>query len=196
MIRESVAAARKRTFLTCRYLLILATGALTFREISADSSPLLAVVVVGTALASNLALSEVESFSFFDARFQAPVLVADTAIVWMSFLLTRASQECFLFFGFLLIVVAKVENLITLGACAVLIGIASVVYPDPTGAPSLMRVPFMFAVGLFFGYVVRPERTGEMVGFNRRPPAIGRGSGPGPPLKSSPQLKNAAMVHR
>jgi hypothetical protein len=34
-------------------------------------------------------------------------------------------------------------------------------------APTLMRVPFLFAAGVFFGYVVLPERTGEMTPLKR-----------------------------
>jgi len=175
MIQASVAVARKRTFLVCRYVLILATGALTFREIATGASLMLAVVWVGTALASNIVMSRVSAFSFFDAGFQAPLLVADTAMISMAFLLTQAGQEMFLFFFFLLIVVAKVENLMMVAICAAIIGVASIVLPS--GAPTLMRLPFMFAVGIFFGYVILPERTGEMTRIGEGSRSSSRQSG-------------------
>jgi hypothetical protein len=166
MIRASVAAARKQTFLMCRYALILSTGALVFREIAADASLVLAALLVCTALASNVVMSRVPPLSFFDAGFQAPLLLADTAMISMAFLLTHAGPELFIFFFVLLIVVAKVENMMLIGICAALIGVASIVFPSD--APTLMRVPFMFAVGIFFGYVVLPERTGEMIRIGDR----------------------------
>ena len=180
MVREAEATARKNTFLACRYALILATGALAFAELAEQASVLPVSLLVLVALASNVVLGQASSFSFFDAWAQAPVLVADTAMVSISLLLTRATQESFLFFFFVLIMAAKVENLTMLGACAALVGLASFLVSDPTdgwASPSLMRVPFMFAAAIFFGYVVLPERTGHMTTFNgprvvRRPTAV------------------------
>ena len=182
MMRESDAQGRKSTFLLCRYALIFATGALSFIEVAKDSSPLPIAVIVVTALASNVALGQASPFSFFDAWTQAPVLVSDTALISIALLLTRASQESFFFFFFVLIMAAKVENLATLGICAAAVGLASFLMADPSGgwaSPSLMRIPFMFAAAVFFGYVVLPERTGEMNGFSspatvtrKQPPAL------------------------
>jgi len=191
MIRESDALGRKNTFLLCRYALIFATGALAFIEVAKDSSPLPVAVLILTALASNVALSQASPFSFFDAWTQAPVLVSDTALISIALLLTRASQESFLFFFFVLIMAAKVENLATLGVCAALVGIASFLLADPSdgwASPSLMRIPFMFAAAIFFGYVVLPERTGEMNGFSSRSPVARKV----PPMKG-PRLKDATV---
>jgi hypothetical protein len=171
--REAEALNRKQTFLIVRYVLILATGAVAFLEQAAVVSPLPVAVIVLLALASNVALGQSSPFSFFDAWLQAPVLVSDTAMISIALLLTRASQEFYLFFFFVLIMAAKLENLAMLGIGAALIGFASFLMADPNGgwaSPTLMRVPFLFATGVFFGYVVLPERTGEMTGFNRRPP--------------------------
>lgn len=92
-----------------------------------------------------------------------------TPLIAVSLLLARASQESFLFFFFfLLIMAAKLESMVTLGICATAIGFASFLLGgDQTGwaSPTLMRVPFSFATGLFFGYVVLPERSGQMYPF-------------------------------
>src|SRR5262249_38478033 len=163
--------------LICRYVLIVATGALAFSEASKDASWIPVGVLITVALLSNIALSSAPPFSFFDAWMQAPVLVADTAMISIALLLSRASQESFLFFFFILIMAAKIENLAILGAGAGLIGLASFLMDDPQAgmaSPSLMRAPFMFATGIFFGYVVLPERTGEMSGFDAQTPAPGR----------------------
>jgi hypothetical protein len=173
MHRESEAIGRKQTFLIVRYVLILATGALALAERGPGDSPLPVAALVLTALASNVALGQSSPFTFFDAWLQAPVLVSDTALISLALLLTRASQEFFFFFFFVLIMAAKLENLAVLGAGAALIGFASFLMADASAgwaSPALMRIPFLFAAGVFFGYVVLPERTGAMTDFNRRPP--------------------------
>lgn len=190
-MRESDALGRKNAFLLCRYALIFATGALAFIEVAKDSSPFPIAVLVMTALASNVALSQASPFSFFDAWTQAPVLVSDTAMISIALLLTRATQESFLFFFFVLIMAAKVENLVMLGICAACVGLASFLLADPSGgwaSPSLMRIPFLFAAAVFFGYVVLPERTGEMNGFSAPAPVVRKQ----PPLKG-PRLKGATV---
>jgi len=192
-VKEPEAISRKQTFLLCRYVLILATGALAFIEIVRDTSPLPIIVLVATALGSNIFLSQASPFSFFDAALQAPVLISDTAMISTALLLTRASQESFLFFFFVLIMAAKLENFLILGISAALIGFASFLLGSSNegwASPTLMRVPFLFATGVFFGYVVLPERTGTMVGFNdppmRRPK---RPPGRGPSIKGpTPQV--------
>lgn len=172
MVNESEAIGRKQTFLLCRYALILATGALAFIELAKQNSPVPVAVLIAVAMASNMALSQASPFRFFDAWLQAPVLVSDTAMISIALLLTRASQESFFFFFFVLLMAAKLENLVLLGIGAALIGFASVVLTDANAgwaSPTMMRVPFMFATGVFFGYVVLPERTGQMEGFSRSP---------------------------
>jgi hypothetical protein len=172
--KESDAIRRKQTFLLIRYGLIFTTASLAFVEGGGDVSPAPMVGWVIVALASNFVLGQQSPFSFFDPWMQAPVLVADTVMISVALLLTRAGQESFLFFFFVLIMAAKVENLVLLGIGGVLLGFASmlaggvVAAPEPLGewaSPSLMRVPFLLATSIFFGYVVLPERTGDMGGL-------------------------------
>lgn len=169
MIREADAIARKQRFLLCRYALIFVTGVVGFLE-TQDTSPMPIAVLVAVALFSNLFLGTIPAFSFFDASMQAPVLVTDTAMVSAVLLISRASQEFYFFFFFVLIMAAKIENLTLLGAGAVLIGLLSLLFTDLDGgwlSPLLMRIPFMLAAALFYGYVVLPERTGQMSPMTR-----------------------------
>ena len=173
MIREAEAIVRKQRFIMCRYGLILVTGAVGFLE-AAQGSPIPIAVLVGLAILSNLFLSTVPPFSFFDATMQAPILITDTAMVSAVLLLARASQEFFLFFFFILIMAAKIENLTMLVIGAVLIGVTSLLFTNmDTGwlSPLLMRIPFLFATALFYGYVVLPERTGQMTPLTKPSPA-------------------------
>lgn len=163
MIREAEALQRKQRFLMCRYVLILVTGALGLVQSSGSSAPIL--LLVALALLSNLYLGTVSPFSFFDATMQAPILVTDTAMVSAVLLVSRASQEFFLFFFFAMIMAAKIENLVILAVSAGLIGLISLFAGDASAgliSPILMRVPFLLATALFYGYVVLPERSGQM----------------------------------
>lgn len=181
--RESEAIARKQTFLLIRYVMILATGALAFFQTTAGASPLPLAALVGTALASNVVLGQASPFSFFDATMQAPILVSDTAMISIALLLGGAGHEFFFFFFFVLIMAAKLENLTMLGIGAALIGLASFLMADPSAgwvSPALMRIPFLFAAGVFFGYVVLPERTGQMTPLTRTPLPL-------PRMRSGPQ---------
>lgn len=164
MIREAEAIARKQRFLLCRYALIFVTGAVGLLE-TAGQSPVPIAVLVALAIFSNLFLGTIPPFSFFDATMQAPILVTDTAMVSSVLLLARASQEFFLFFFFILIMAAKIENLVALVVGAALIGVTSLLFTDTSAgllSPLLMRIPFLLATALFYGYVVLPERTGQM----------------------------------
>jgi len=174
MIRESDALTRKQRFLLCRYALILVTGAVGFLE-SGTGSPVPVAILIGLSILSNIYLGSISPFSFFDANMQAPILVIDTALVSSVLLIARASQEFFLFFFFVLIMAAKIENLVLLGIGAALIGLTSLLFTDLDAAggfisPLLMRVPFHEATALFYGYVVLPERTGQMSGLGHSLP--------------------------
>lgn len=163
MIREAEALVRKQRFLLCRYVLILVTGTLGVLQSNGSAAPILALTAL--ALVSNLYLGTISPFSFFDATMQAPILVTDTAMVSAILLVSRASQEFFLFFFFALIMAAKIENMIVLGVCAGAIGLISLFSGNVSASlmsPILMRVPFLLATALFYGYVVLPERSGQM----------------------------------
>jgi len=169
MIREAEAIVRKQRFLLCRYALIFVTGAVGLLE-TQDGSPLPVAVLVGLALFSNLFLGTVPPFNFFDASMQAPILITDTAMVSAILLLSRASQEFYLFFFFVLIMAAKIENLKLLALAAGTIGALSLLFTDLEAgwmSPVLMRIPFLFAAAMFYGYVVLPERTGQMTPLTR-----------------------------
>lgn len=164
MIREAEAIVRKQRFLLCRYALIFVTGAVGFLE-TQDNSPIPIAIMVTVAIASNMFLGTVPAFNFFDASMQAPILITDTAMVSAVLLVSRASQEFYLFFFFILIMAAKIDNLTLLAAAAGVIGVLSLLFTDTSAgwiSPLLMRIPFMLAAALFYGYVVLPERTGQM----------------------------------
>jgi hypothetical protein len=175
--RISEAMQRKQIFLLCRYVLILSTGAVAVSEVGRQAPYWPIALLIVLALSSNLVLGQVDPFGFFDPWMQAPLIVSDTSMISMALLFSRASQESFLFFFFVLIMAAKLENLVTLGIGAAIIGFASFLMGGEGAgwaSPALMRVPFTFATGIFFGYVVLPERSGEMLPFYPQPARVAR----------------------
>ncbi len=165
MIREAEALSRKQRFILCRYLLILVTGMIGFLQGAEVGSPIPITALITLAVLSNVYLGTVSPFSFFDASMQAPILITDTAMISAVLIVSRASQEFFLFFFFMLIMAALIENLILLAGAAAVIALGSLFFADLHEgwlSPILMRVPFMLATSLFYGYVVLPERTGQM----------------------------------
>jgi hypothetical protein len=190
MVREAEALARKHRFLLCRYALILVTGVIGYMQLSITGSPVPITALVAIGVLSNLYLGTISPFNFFDANMQAPVLVADTAMVSAVLLVARASQEFFLFFFFILIMAAKIENLVLLGVGATLIAVMSLFFADLHAgwvSPIIMRVPFMLATALFYGYVVLPERTGQMTPFGYRKQAAVQVNGAAP--SPAPQVR-------
>jgi hypothetical protein len=142
-----------------------------------EGSPMPITALIALAIFSNLYLGTVSPFSFFDATMQAPVLISDTAMVSAVLIVSRANQEFFLFFFFVLIMAAKIENLTVLAIAAVGIGFASLLFADFEAgfiSPILMRVPFMLATALFYGYIVLPERTGQMSPLSNHGPRVVR----------------------
>jgi len=69
-----------------------------------------------------------------------------------------------------------------LHALSVLIGVTSLLFTDTESgwlSPLLMRIPFLLATALFYGYVVLPERTGQMTPIGRPPAPAAR-----PPVRA------------
>ena len=127
------------------------------------ASLLLIVFFTLCALASNVVLSRLSARRFFDPSLQSVLLVADTALLSIMILFTQAGGQFFLLFFVVLAMSAKIDNLGMLALGGAGIGLASMFLPGSGDfLPALMRVPFFFATALFFGYVVVPERAGDV----------------------------------
>ena len=166
---ESVVESRKQVFIAIRYILILATAALVMVEGHGLASLLLIILLTLAALASNVVLSKLPSKRFFDPSLQSILLVGDTAMLSVMILFMRAGGEFFLLFFVVLAMAAKIDNLAMLALGGAAVGLTSMILPGGGDfLPALMRVPFFFATSLFFGYVVVPERAGDVRSGRRR----------------------------
>jgi len=146
---------RRRAFLLVRAVMIAAVGALAVVQRRGALSATASLLIVG-GLASNLALGRTDKRQFFQWWIQGPVLVCDS--VWIAVVLLSAgmNQQFFLFYFIELFLAAITENLALLAMGAVLIGLTSLVVSGDAQmqSSSLIRLPFLFATAVFYGYVV------------------------------------------
>ena len=158
---------RQRTFLLVRYVLIVAVGSLAVVHQSGPL-PIATVVIILSALASNVSFRWMRSEYFFQWWVQGPLLAVDT--LWVSAILVVANlgHEVFLFF-FVLFLAAISESVVLLAIGAVMVGTASVVLAgqDAMTAPSLIRVPFFFAAAVFYGYIVDSTKKERRLAHER-----------------------------
>jgi signal transduction histidine kinase len=154
--------SRARAFILLRFTLIIATGYLVVAQLAPSRLPPSVGVLFGLALASNVAL-------VFRARdlverpwFAGLMVLLDTAWITLALVLTKTfSAEFFYLYFFVLFIAGIGENLrlIALGVVVVssayffvlvrLHGIEEILTTQ-----SLIRVPFLFAVAIFYGYLV------------------------------------------
>jgi len=159
-MREADAVPRKRLLLFTRYVLILTTGAVGVTA-GRQMSPWIVALAVVLALASNLFLARVSPLSFFDEFTQSVLLMVDTSLVCGILLLSSADPTSFLFFFVVMVMAAYIENLITLGILTALGGVIAVSFFGSENG--FIQVPFMVVAGLYYGYLIQPERAGEWV---------------------------------
>jgi signal transduction histidine kinase len=146
---------RRHMFLLVRYVLIVAVSSLTILNARAALTFTQAALILAV-LASNVLLSRVKQAQFFRWWVQGPVLIADT--LWIAVLLVSAGfgQQFFLFYFIQLFLAGISESLGLLAVGATLIGLASIALSGlgDLSAATLIRVPFFFAIAVFYGYVV------------------------------------------
>jgi PAS domain S-box-containing protein len=162
---------RGRAFILLRFTLIIATGYLLVAQRGPASIPMTLVVLLGVVLASNVAALRLPQRWLESPRFTGTVIVGDT--VWITAALVVSGNftaEFFYLYFFVLFLAGIGENLrlITLGV--VVVCSAYVVLVIATSGPAavlttqaLIRIPFLFAVAIFYGYLVdrlrREQRT-------------------------------------
>lgn len=154
-----------RAFLLLRYTLIAATAYLLLVELGFVMPPLAAMLLIVLALLSNVAFAGLPERVIRSVAFNMSVIVYDTTWVTATLVLSgRFSAEFFYLYFFVLLLAAIGENLllIAVGACA-LCGAYLYGHVATGGtwslwrSPSLIRIPFLFATAVFYGYLV--DRT-------------------------------------
>ncbi len=154
-------AGRGHAFVLLRFTLIIATSYMVLSEAGFSGlSPVLTTLIVG-AIASNVIVARLSPRWLGSRAFTAGVLVADTAWITTALVLTgHFDSEFFYLYFFVLFLAAIGESLalIALGAVVVcsayLYGLSASGAASVISTASLIRIPFLFAVASFYGYLV------------------------------------------
>jgi signal transduction histidine kinase len=154
-----------RAFLLLRYTLIVATAYLILVEGNFAMPPLAVMLLVVVALASNVSIASLP-LRLTNSNYFAPIIiVADTLWITVALLLSgRFTAEFFFLYFFILLLAAIGETLWLIAVAAVAVCCAYLYVLAALGgewslwtSPSLIRLPFLFTVAAFYGYLV--DRT-------------------------------------
>jgi signal transduction histidine kinase/CheY-like chemotaxis protein len=174
---------RGRAFILLRYTLIVATAYLILVEGEFRLPPLLVVAVIVAALASNVVATLLPPSVLASALFNTVVVVGDT--IWISVALAasgRFAADFFYLYFFVLLLAAIGENLtlIVVGAVAVCGAYLYVLSLNGGawfwGSPSLIRLPFIFTAGAFYGYLIDHTRREERAAATAETAAVAKSS--------------------
>jgi signal transduction histidine kinase len=158
-----------KTILLLRWVLIVATAyLLLFHHARLQDSPFVAMFLAGY-LGSNLVVAALLRRGSFRKELEMAVAVFDAAALSLALFLAKdVSASFFLLYFVVIFLAALTERLVFLIAMAVLISFLHVYATVDTlsvmgflasGAP--IRIAFLYAVALFFGYLVERVRFAE-----------------------------------
>ena len=155
----------KRLFILLRYVLIVAAAYLFLFEGKADL-PAVSIYLVAMALASNVILSNRINKVSFTSFIVGLVVIADIAWVVMGLWYKGGLEaDIYVLYFFILLLAAMGQNLrLVIGAGLLLSGV-DMTFLALTGnhdliwtSSSLIRVPFIFVVSVFYGYIADKVR--------------------------------------
>jgi PAS domain S-box-containing protein len=165
---------RKRTsaFVLLRFTLLIATSYLLLAAESFTGLPVLVIVWIGVGLLSNVVATRLSRRLLESAGFAAGALLVDTLWITAGLLMTgRFEPEFFYLYFFVLFLAAIGESLGLIAIGSLVVCAAYLFTLSATGggslagvltdSASLVRIPFLFAVACFYGYLVdrlRKER--------------------------------------
>jgi signal transduction histidine kinase len=166
----------KRTFLLLRYVLI-ASAAYVFLFEGKGEPPAVSVILVAVALLSNVLLSHLPQKLFSRSLTVGIILCLD--IGWISAgLWSKGSfgNDVFILYFLVLFLAATVQNIILILAASVLLTLVDLtvfVIPVAEGksiwaSDALIRMPFMFTAGLFYGYLSERIRKAQQRALTER----------------------------
>lgn len=156
-----------RAFVLLRFTLIVASAYLLLEQTGFKDAPSVILVLLGFGVLSNLIIFRLPTKWTDSAWFSAAVMVVDTGWITAALLFTGRFEPEFFYLYFLVLFLAAVgENLqlVVIGALVIaggyLFGLARTHnLGSILTASSLIRVPFLFAVAAFYGYMVVRVRS-------------------------------------
>jgi len=166
-VKQESHVNKQRTVVLLRWVLIIAFSYLLLLDTSSGRPPTHLALLIAVALASNLVIARMP-LQFVQSRsFDFSVVVFDAA--WVTLGLAWApnvSGDLFLLYFLVIFVAATGESLSMIVGSAALVSLVygATLSLNPSGdlrltTTSLLRVPFLFVVALFYGYFVGEIRT-------------------------------------
>jgi signal transduction histidine kinase len=158
-----------QTILLLRWALIIATAYLVLFHRPISETPPLVALFVALYLASNLAVGAMLRRMRSRRAFLLVVVLFDTLAVSVALLLTqKATSDFFLLYFVVMLIGTVTESLASVLAAALLISLVHVYtvarfvgIGEMMQGGHLVRIPFLFVVGLFFGHLVQRARKAE-----------------------------------
>ena len=158
----SEAIARARAFILLRFTLIIATASLLLAEVGPSGFVWVPLALVFAALLSNVAVVFLPPTFTEQPLFTTVVVIGDTVWITIALLATgKFTADFFYLYFFVLFLAAMGENLRLIVLGVVVVCSAYVVTVLAAGSAFrvletqfLIRLPFLFAVAIFYGYLV------------------------------------------
>jgi signal transduction histidine kinase len=152
-----------------RWVLIVATSYLVLFSRPLAETPIKASLFVAAYLGTNVLLTELMPRLRERGMFEWTLVAVDTIAVALAMLLTENTSSDFFVLYFVVIFVSALGERVALVALATILIVTTYLYTisqfrDLTVLFSqgyMLRIPFLFAVALFFGQLVQNARTQE-----------------------------------
>jgi signal transduction histidine kinase len=165
-VSVDAALSGSRAFLLLRYTLIAATAYLILVEREFVLPPILVMLAIVAALASNVVFAQLPEAVTARPAFTACVIVADT--LWITGVLVYSGEfeVDFLYLYFFVLLLAAIgENLAVIALTTVVVCGAYLYVLTTNGtilswwqSPSIIRLPFLFTTAAFYGYLIDRSR--------------------------------------
>ena len=177
--------SKKRGVLLLRWLLIIATSYLILFGKQADVADYSKHLLILSLLLSNVILSYLPDRFFFHPRFDYILVISDTILVSMGIYYAGLITSDFYLIYFLIIFFATFGGdfkVVLINTCVVILIYSLLVFrvsTDFTNTELYLRIPFLFIVSLFYGFLVemlkRERMKAEIInGKNERLIALDR----------------------
>ncbi len=158
------------TILLLRWALIIATAYLVLFHRPISETPPLVALFIAVYLGSNLAVGFLLRRIRTTRLLLIGVVLFDTLAVSIALLLTqKATSDFFLLYFVVMLIGTLTENLTSVLVAALLISLVNLYtvghflgMDELLRSGHLVRIPFLFVVGLFFGHLVQRARKAEL----------------------------------
>ncbi len=151
-----------RGFILLRFMLIIATSSLLVVEVRPSGFPPLLMALMAVALLSNIGLLLLPSQRLRSSLVVAAAVIGDTAWITAALVATgRFNADFFYLYFFVLFLAGIAENVRLIALSVLVVCVAYLALVARTYGPeqvltseALIRIPFLFTVAVFYGYLV------------------------------------------